>query len=43
MKKIFILLFLLLLIEPAVSVFAQSKVGTAAANFLTIPVGPRAA
>jgi hypothetical protein len=43
MKKIFIVLFVLLLIGPVIKIFPQSKVGTAAANFLTIPVGPRAA
>lgn len=34
--------FALLLAVLTVSGFAQSKVGTTAANFLTIPVGPRA-
>lgn len=32
----------LLILISSVSLFAQSKVGTTAANFLTIPVGPRA-
>lgn len=33
---------LLLIIITTATVFSQSKVGTTAANFLTIPVGPRA-
>ncbi len=39
MKKIFIIVFVLII---AVSIFPQTKVGTTVANFLTIPVGPRA-
>lgn len=39
MKKIFISIIILL---TASAVYSQSKVGTTAANFLTIPVGPRA-
>jgi len=40
MKRIFLIIILLGL---SVSLFPQTKVGTTAANFLTIPVGPRAA
>ena len=39
MKYIKIVLFIMVI---SVSAFAQTKVGTTAANFLTIPVGPRA-
>lgn len=39
MKKIFITL---LALGISVSIFPQTKVGTTAANFLSIPVGPRA-
>ncbi len=39
MKKIFLILIILGL---SVSLFPQTKVGTTVANFLTIPVGPRA-
>ena len=38
MKKIITIIFLF----SSIAVFAQSKVGTTAANFLTIPIGPRA-
>jgi hypothetical protein len=40
MKKQLIIVLLLFIAAPALR--AQSKVGTTAANFLTIPVGPRA-
>ena len=39
MKKIFIIV---LALGITISVFPQTKVGTTAANFLTIPVGARA-
>ncbi|MDX9924212.1 MAG: PorV/PorQ family protein [Ignavibacteriaceae bacterium] len=35
-------IFFLILVAFGVSVYGQSKVGTTAANFLNIPVGPRA-
>ena len=42
MKKYIVLFVLLFTPVSMLTVFAQTKVGTTVANFLTIPVGPRA-